>query len=50
MEDGHAGIASYLHMHGDVAGEVSVNLGLLGGFHSGIDDKTVLLKPLLLIL
>ena len=46
MEDAHAGIASDLHLHSDVAGQVSMNLGLLGGMHSGIEGSSRVVKAL----
>ena len=39
VEDSHAGEPGDVDLHGDVLGQVSMDLGLLGRVHSGVDGS-----------
>ena len=47
MEDSHASVSGDVHLHGNVPGEVSVDLGLFGWVHSGVQSGSCIVEALI---
>jgi hypothetical protein len=46
VEDSHTSISGDMDLHGDVPLEVSVDLSLLGGMHSGVESSHCVVEAL----
>ncbi len=46
VEDSHTSVSGDVDLHGDVSFEVSIDLGLLGGVHSGIKSGNCVVEAL----